>query len=113
MAAGHGSSPRSLGQYQPLEKLGQGGMGTVYKARHEKLERIVALKVLQRHRMVDRQAIARFEREMKAVGSLEHPNIVRATDAGEIDEVPYLVMEYVDGWDLAVLLRRLGPLPVA
>jgi uncharacterized protein (TIGR03067 family) len=105
--------PRSLGQYQLLEKLGQGGMGTVYKARHEKLDRIVALKVLQKHRMVDQQAVARFEREMKAVGSLEHPNIVRATDAGEVDDVPYLVMEYVDGWDLAALLRRLGPLPVA
>jgi len=103
----------TLGQYELLEKLGQGGMGVVYKARHVKLDRIVALKVLSGARMVDEHAIARFEREMKAVGRLDHPNIVRATDAGEIDGTPYLVMEYVDGLDLGQLVHRLGPLPVA
>ncbi len=103
----------SLGQYELLEQLGRGGMGTVYKARHPKLDRVVALKVLPKQRMADQSAVARFEREMKAVGRLEHANIVRATDAGEAGGTPFLVMEYIDGWDLSELVRRLGPLPVA
>ena len=84
-------------------------MGTVYKALHTKLEKVVALKVLPAERLQDTAAIQRFEREMKAVGQLEHPNIVRATDAGEIDATHYLVMELVDGIDLSVLVRRVGP----
>ncbi len=103
----------SLGQYQLLEKLGQGGMGTVYTARHAKLDRVVALKMLSKHQMADDRAVGRFEREMKAVGRLDHPNVVRATDAGEHQGTPFLVMEYVDGCDLGELVRRLGPLPVA
>ena len=65
-------------------------MGTVYKALHTKLDRVVALKVLPRGRVGDRQAIGRFEREMKAVGRLAHPNIVQAYDAREIDGMPVL-----------------------
>jgi serine/threonine protein kinase len=61
----------------------------------------------------DRQAIGRFEREMKAVGRLVHPNIVQAYDAREIDGTPVLIMEFVDGLDLAELVRRVGRLPVA
>ena len=60
-----------------------------------------------------RQAIARFEREMKAVGRLAHPNIVQAHDAREIDDTPVLIMEFVDGLDLAEIVRRVGPLPMA
>ena len=75
--------PRRLGQYRLLERLGSGGMGTVYKALHLKLEKLVALKVLPRDRMKDAQSVTRFLREIKAVGKLDHPNIVRATDAGE------------------------------
>ena len=84
-----------------------GGMGTVYKARHQRLKRIVALKLLPPDRTRDKRAVARFEREMEAVGKLEHPNIVRALDAGEHDGTHYLVMEYVDGLDLSQLVRRL------
>ena len=102
-----------LGEYQLLEKLGQGGMGTVYKAVHTKLDRMVALKVLPRNRMDDPRAVARFEREMKAVGALDHPNIVRGLDAREIDGTCLLVMEYIEGLDLSKLVRRLGPLPIA
>ena len=102
-----------LGEYELLGKLGQGGMGTVYKARQIKLNRIVALKVLSKGRMDDQSAIARFEREMEAVGSVDHPNIVRAMDAREIDGTPVLVTEYVDGLDLAQLVHRRGPLPIA
>jgi formylglycine-generating enzyme required for sulfatase activity/serine/threonine protein kinase/WD40 repeat protein len=104
---------KQLGEYQLLEKLGEGGMGAVYKARHTRLDRIVALKVLPKSRTADRQAVARFEREMKAVGRLDHPNIVRAMDAREIEGTMFLVMEYVDGLNLADLAKRVGPLPIA
>ena len=100
--------PPSLGEYQILEELGRGGMGRVYKALHTKLDRVVALKVLPRGRVGDQKSIARFEREMKAVGRLVHPNIVQAYDAREIDGTPVLIMEFVDGLDLAEIVRRLG-----
>jgi len=102
-----------LGEYQLLEKLGEGGMGTVYKAVQTRLDKIVALKILTSGRMEDEEAIARFEREMKALGRLDHPNIVQAHDAREIDGTLVLVTEYVDGMDLNELLRRTGPLSVA
>jgi serine/threonine protein kinase len=102
-----------IDQYRLLEKIGQGGMGAVYKALHLRLEKIVALKVLPAHRMNDADAVARFQREMKAVGRLDHPNIVRATDARETDGIHFLVMEFVEGVDLAKLVQRRGPLPVS
>jgi serine/threonine protein kinase len=102
-----------IGVYQLLQKLGEGGMGAVYKALHTKLDKIVALKVLPARRMQDDGAVARFEREMRAAGRLDHANIVRASDADEEDGVHYLVMEYVDGWDLSQLIHRHGPLPAA
>ncbi|MGO9110376.1 MAG: efflux RND transporter periplasmic adaptor subunit [Thermoguttaceae bacterium] len=105
--------PETLGEYQLLEELGRGGMGRVYKALQTKLDRVVAVKVLPRGRVGDRQAINRFEREMKAVGRLAHPNIVQAYDAREIDDTPVLIMEFVDGLDLAEIVRRVGSLPVA
>jgi uncharacterized protein (TIGR03067 family) len=104
--------PGRLGEYQLLEELGHGGMGTVYKALHTKLDRVVALKVLAKGRVEDERAIARFEREMKAIGRLDHPQIVRAHDAREIDDRPVLIMEYVEGLDLARLVGRAGRLRV-
>ncbi len=103
----------NLREYELLEKLGEGGMGTVYKARHTKLDKIVAIKVLPADKMKDAQAVARFEREMRAVGKLEHPNIVRAMDAGEVDGMHFLVMEYVKGLDLSQISKQYGPLPIA
>ena len=100
-------------EYQILEELGQGGMGAVYKALHTKLDRVVAVKILSRGRAGDQRAIARFEREMKAVGRIDHPHIVRAYDAREIDGPPVLVMEFVEGMDLGRLVHCLGPLPMA
>jgi serine/threonine protein kinase len=102
-----------LRNYQLLEKLGQGGMGTVYLARHTDLDRLVAIKVLAPQRLGDAGAVARFKREMKAVGRLEHPNIVRAMDAGEEEGVHFLVMEYVPGCDVHRLVEQVGPLPAA
>jgi len=105
--------PMRLGDYELLEKLGEGGMGTVYKARQVRLDKIVALKVLSAQRTNDPAALSRFEREMKAVGRVSHPNIIQALDAREIDGTTVLVMEYAAGLDLAEVARRLGPLPVA
>jgi len=73
-----------LGEYQLLAKLGEGGMGAVYKARQVRLDKIVALKVLSKQRTADPNAVARFEREMKAVGRVSHPNIIQAHDARDI-----------------------------
>jgi serine/threonine protein kinase len=94
-----------LGEYQLLAKLGEGGMGTVYKARQTRLKKIVALKVLPKERTADPRAVTRFEREMEAIGQLSHPNIVQAHDARDIDGTTVLVMEYVDGKDLAEVLQ--------
>lgn len=105
--------PRMLGDYQILEILGHGGMGRVYKALHMKLDRIVAIKILPRGRLADPRAASRFEREMKAVGRLKHANIVQAYDAREIDDTLVLIMEFIDGLDLAELIRRTGPLTIA
>ena len=105
--------PNQIGPYIIEQKLGDGGMGTVFLAQHSKLKRTVALKVLPAHRWSNAQAIARFEREMEAIGGLDHPHIVRASDAGEEQGMHYLVMEYVDGLDLSRLVRRVGPLDVA
>jgi serine/threonine protein kinase/formylglycine-generating enzyme required for sulfatase activity len=102
-----------LGEYRLLEELGEGGMGTVYRAVHARLERVVAVKVLRRGRWADPASLTRFGREMKAVGRLRHPNIVHATDAGEADGVPYLVMELIDGRNLARVVKEDGPLPLA
>ena len=101
-----------LREYELLEKLGEGGMGAVYKARHVRLNKIVAVKVLPRDRMSTPQAVARFEREMLAVGNLDHPHLIRAHDAGEVDGIHFLVMEHVTGRDLSQLAKSCGTLPV-
>ena len=105
--------PITLGQYELLARLGHGGMGTVYKARHLRLKRFVAVKVISQQRLPDPQAVTRFHREMEAVGRLNHPNIVQATDAGEAAGHHFLAMEFVEGCNLAQLVRFGGPLPVA
>ncbi len=102
-----------LGEYELTEQLGQGGMGTVYKATHTKLGREVAVKVLRKGSLADESAVARFDREMRAVGAVDHPNIVRAMDAREVKGIRFLVTELVKGSDLSEVVRRVGPLPVA
>lgn len=102
-----------LGEYTLLEKLGEGGMGTVYKAVHTELDRLVAIKVMRQGPAEEDWAASRFRREIKAVASLDHPNIVRAYDARKIGDIHFLVMEHVDGLNLNELVERCGPLPVA
>jgi Tol biopolymer transport system component len=103
-------------KFRVRRELGRGGMGVVYLAEHRLLEKPVALKVLPPEVFTNPGAVARFRSEVKSVGRLDHPNIVRALDA-ELDSeeaggLHLLVMEYVEGQSLAQLVRRRGPLPV-
>jgi len=97
-----------LGNYTIVAKLGQGGMGQVFKAEHRRMKRVVALKVLPPSLCRDAATIARFEREVEAAAKLSHPNIVTAFDADEANGRHYLVMEYVDGADLSSVVREQG-----
>lgn len=99
-------STRRVGQYDLLEPLGHGGMGVVWKALHRHLGQTVAIKFLRPDAVSDPQALSRFYGEMRAVGRVVHPHIVRALDAGEYDGQHVLVMEYVDGVTLRDLLRK-------
>lgn len=105
--------PVSIGEYEIVRPLGRGGMGNVYLARHTKLGRLVALKVLAGHRLADAKMKERFEAEMRAVGQLSHPGIVSAHDAREIDGTAVLITEFIDGMDLAQLVPRTGPIEIA
>lgn len=100
-----------LGNYVLMEKIGAGGMGQVFKARHRRMDRIVAVKVLPASTMKDPAAIARFEREVKAAAKLRHPNIVAADDADCANGVYFLVMELIEGNDLSAVVKKNGPLP--
>ncbi len=102
-----------LGNYLLLEKIGEGGMGAVYKAEHRRMKRIVAVKMLPATMLNNPAAAARFQREVEAAAKLDHPNIVAAFDADNADGVHLLVMQYVAGADLSALVKRSGPLPVA
>jgi serine/threonine-protein kinase len=101
-----------LGSYVLLQRLGEGGMGQVFKARHAKLGRVVALKLIRKDRVANQAAVRRFRREIRAAAQLSHPNIVLALDADEVNGTHFFVMEYVEGEDLARLVKRHGPLPV-
>jgi serine/threonine protein kinase len=100
-----------LGQYRILDHLGQGGMGRVFKAVHQTLNRVVALKVLAPQFIETEKAQRLFLREMRAVAQLHHPNLVAAYDANQIGNRHYLVMEHVDGPNLCQLVKEQGPLP--
>jgi serine/threonine protein kinase len=104
--------PERIGPFAVRRLIGQGGMGAVYEAVHERLGRPVALKILPAQNSVHPEYHARFEREAKLVGRLNHVNIVQATDAGNAEGVPYLAMELVDGIDVSKLVKQLGPLTV-
>ena len=110
IAAGQGSS-LVLGAYVILDRIAHGGMGVVYRAQHRRMKRVVALKVLALQVTETPQAHRRFHREVEAAAKLSHPNIVIAFDAGEAQGQHFLVMEYVDGVDLASYVKQHGPLP--
>ena len=95
-----------VGPYVVLDKIGAGGMGQVYKARHRQLHRTVALKVLPKWRRADPEAQARFMREARASAQLEHPNIVTTYDVGEEGNITYLAMQYVEGQNLYDIIKQ-------
>jgi WD40 repeat protein/serine/threonine protein kinase len=103
----------TLGPYVVLDKLGEGGMGVVYKAMHQKLGRIVALKIIRREHLTKPEAVRRFRREMRAAAQLDHPNLVRAYDADQIDGTHFIAMEYVEGSTLSRFVKERGPLAPA
>ncbi len=101
-----------LGHYLLLERLGEGGMGQVFKARETRLGRIVALKVLRKERINKSDIVHRFYQEIQACACLSHPNVVHAYDAEQIGATNVFAMEYVEGVDLSRLVKQSGPMPV-
>src|SRR4030081_856214 len=99
---------RTISHYEILEKLGEGGMGVVYKARDTQLDRLVAIKVLQSDKVVNPDRKLRFVQEAKAASALNHANIVTIHDIGAEDGADYIVMEYVDGLTLDRVIPRGG-----
>ena len=106
------SGPLMLGNYVVLEPIGRGGMGRVYKARHQRMQRLAAIKMISPRAAHSRDVTRRFLREARAAARLNHPHIVRAFDVDVEGETTYFAMEFIDGVDLATLVKRQGPLPV-
>src|SRR5262249_10896288 len=105
---------RKLGQYVLMEKLGEGGMGQVYRAQHILLRRACALKVIRPERARDPKHLRRFDREVQATATLTHPNTVQVYDYGHTEDGTfYYVMEYLPGSTLEALVQQAGPLPAA
>src|SRR5262245_14999244 len=101
-----------LGPYLLLDRLGAGGMGEVFQARHTLMNRVVALKVIREERLTGEGTVARFRREIEAAARLSHPNIVIAHDAAQVGRLHFYVMEHVPGADLSRLVKEFGPLAI-
>ncbi len=101
------------GRYEILERIAEGGMSTVYRARRQSDGVIVALKILRDQYVADREFLERFAREARAAEALTHPNVVRVLESGRDGQTYFIVMEYVDGLDLKVHLRRVGRMEAA
>ena len=102
----------TLGPYTLLDLLGEGGMGRVFKAHHNRLGRDVALKVIRKEKLTKPTVVQRFHQEIRAAAQLSHPNVILAFDADESDGVHYYAMEYAEGQDLTKVVTKSGPIPV-
>src|SRR5579872_6125888 len=102
-------SGRTFGDFQILRRLGQGGMGHVYLAEQVSLRRKVALKLLKPELAANPTSLARFKKEAEAVARATHANIVQIYFIGEMEGVPYMALEYVEGRSLRDLLEKKGP----
>jgi eukaryotic-like serine/threonine-protein kinase len=102
-----------VGNYELLEKIAEGGMGSVYRGRHRDTGQIVAIKIVPATTASNPVLLKRFEQEFRAASTLDHPHIVRAIDYGESDNSPFLVMEFVDGDSLGKRIERNGAIPEA
>ena len=107
------SAGSRIAGYQLEERIGQGGMAVVFRARDERLERLVALKILSPALAADESFRQRFIRESRSAAAVDHPHIIPVFEAGESAGVLFLAMRYVPGGDAGTLVRRLGPLPAA
>jgi len=99
---------KTLGHYQVIEKVGEGGMGVVYKARDLHLSRLVALKVLPQEKVSDPERKRRFVKEARAASALNHPNIITVYDIDKEGAIDYMAMEYVSGQTLSQLIAGKG-----
>src|SRR5262245_61570798 len=99
------AKPKSIAHYRILERLGAGGMGAVYKAYDERLDRVVAIKVLSADTVAHDDRRRRFLQEARAASALNHPNILTIYEIGEADDKPFIVMEYIQG---ETLRRKIG-----
>ncbi len=111
-SAGRGLAGKVVGGYKILERLGRGGMGTVYKANQISLNRVVALKVLSHRVSADPAFVKRFQAEAQAAGRLNHPNIVQVYDVGNDQRLHYYSMEYIENGSVQTLATKLGTLPM-
>ena len=109
----HAAALPSVGNYDLLEKIAEGGMGAIYRARQRETGQVVAIKVMPAHMASNPILLKRFEQEFRAASRLDHPNIVRALDYGDSGDAPYLVMEFVDGESLGQKIERDGRMPEA
>ena len=101
-----------FGEYEILDVAGRGGMGVVYRARQTRLARSVALKVIAEKDARDQEFRARFLRESRLAAAIDHPNIVPIFDAGQIDDRPYIAMQWVDGETLHEMIKRPRAMPI-
>jgi serine/threonine protein kinase len=99
---------KSIGNYDLLEKVAEGGMGAIYRGRHRETGQIVAIKIMPSHMAQNPVLLKRFEQEFRAASRLDHPNIVRALDYNDNGHTPYLVMEFVEGESLGQKIEREG-----
>src|SRR5436309_8762176 len=103
----------TIGKYKILERLGSGSNSSVFLCEHLAMSRKVALKILPLSKSEDPSSLGRFEREARAAGTLDHPNIVRTHDNGQEDNRHFLVLEYVDGCSLDKIIDAHGPMDSA
>jgi serine/threonine-protein kinase len=111
MSSDASNNPSRIGSFEVLEKIGEGGMGVVYRAKQTSLDRLVALKVLNVRLASDEKYLDSFRREARAAARLSHSNIISVYDAGEADGYFYYAMEFISGETLAQWVRRDGALP--
>jgi eukaryotic-like serine/threonine-protein kinase len=104
---------QTVGNYDLLEKIAEGGMGAIWKGRHRTTGETVAVKIMPAHMANNATLLKRFEQEFRSASRLDHPNIVRALDYGEAGDIPYLVMEFVQGESLGQRIDREGRIPEA
>jgi serine/threonine-protein kinase len=100
--------PKAIGDFEVLDRIGQGGSGIIYKVRHQVTGEIAALKVSSSHFQLEARAVERFQQEFTAICPLRHPHLVRALSQGEQEGASYLVLEFVPGQNLDECLKQKG-----